>query len=546
MRASQALAEGRAAYDAGSWSKAAARLAEADRDAPLGPEDLDRLAVAAYLTGDDSAGVDARARAHAGFLERGEPVRAAASAFWLAFSILDQPQQRSQAAGWLARARRLVEDAGVDCVEQGWLLCASAFQQAAAGDPESARVTFAEAAAIGERFRCRELVTLARHGQGRALVYLTRIAEGLALLDEVMLAVTSGEVGPMVAGVVYCSVISACHDVFDVRRAQEWTGALSRWCAAQPDLVPFRGQCLVRRSEVMQLKGAWQDAAAEASRACERLAEAGGREGAGAARYQLAEMHRLLGHFAEADEGYRLASQAGRRPYPGMALLRLAQGQIGAAVAAIRSALQEARDRRTRVRLLPAAVEILLASHDRDAARATADELARIAGALDTPFLRAVSSQARGAVTLEAGDAAGALVPLRAACTAWEELEAPYEMARVRVLVGLAYRQLGDHDGAELELDAAHEIFDRIGAAVDAARAAALAASGASRAASGLTGREVEVLRLIATGATNRAIAARLAISEKTVARHVSNIFTKLDLPSRAAATAYAYEHKLL
>jgi DNA-binding NarL/FixJ family response regulator len=318
---------------------------------------------------------------------------------------------------------------------------------------------------------------------------------------------------------------------------------MQRWCAAHPDLVAFRVQCVVRRSETLQWHGSWELAFDEAQRACARLSSP---PDARAAYYQLAELHRLRGDFGEADEAYRRASHAGRQPYPGLALLRLAQGQRDAAASAIRLALREARDRRARVALLGAAVDILLAAGATAEAEAAAGELGEIARSVDAPVLHARAAQAAGAAALAQGQTETALRLLREAADGWQALDAPFERARTRELIGVAYRQLGDQDGAQLELDAAHEVFDRLGAAPDAARVAALAGEAEAPISGGLTGREVEVLRLIATGATNRAIAARLRISEKTVARHVSNILTKLDLSSRAAATAYAYEHKLV
>ncbi len=544
------LVEGRTAFDRQAWAQAFEQLTAADANTPLEPEDLDRLATAAYLVGRDDEGVAARTRAHDGFLARGEPVRAARSALWLGFATVDKPGRQAQAGGWLARARRLIESHQPEGAEVAFLLCTAAFQRATSGDAEGAHAAFARAADMAARFGDPDTLALARHGEGRSLIRLNRRAEGLALLDEVMVGVSRGEVGPMVAGVVYCSVIGACHELFDWRRAQEWTDALAGWCAAHPDVVPFRGTCLVRRSEVMQLRGDWPHALDEAERACAWLAGQSGGD-AGAAYYQLAELHRLRGEFDRAEQTYRLASQAGGRLYAGLALLRLGQGQADAACAAVRRSLEETRDPRARVLVLRGAIEIHLAAGDVEAARTAAAELATLAAERGAPFLQAGADSARGAVALAAGDVAGALAHLREAASQWRQIDAPYELARVRTLVGLAYRRMDDVDGAALEFEAAQEVFERLGAAPDAARVAALAAevqasATAPRSAEGLTGREVEVLRQIATGKTNRAIAADLGISEKTVARHVSNIFTKLDLTSRAAATAYAYEHRLV
>jgi ATP/maltotriose-dependent transcriptional regulator MalT len=414
------------------------------------------------------------------------------------------------------------------------------------GQLEVAYATFVEASGVGERFRDADLVTLARHGQGRALIRMGRDAEGKALLDEVMVAVTSGAVSPIVVGDVYCSVIQACEESFDLRRAQAWTAALSHWCAEQPDLVPYRGQCLLHRAEIMQLHGAWQDAIEEVQRASERLAQRPGQSAKGAAYYRRAELHRLCGEFAEAEECYRQASRCGREPQPGLALLRLAQGQVDAAQAAIRRVVDEAESFVARSRLLPAHVEIMLAAGDLDAARSGADELAAMADQLDAPVLRARATLAQGAVLVAQGDARGALAALREAWSAWQELDAPHEAASTRALIGLACRGLGDDDTAEMELDAARWAFQELGAAPDVARMDAFSRRLAAKGTGGLTARELEVLRLVAAGKTNRTIAADLFLSEKTVARHVSNIFGKLGVSSRAAATAHAYEHDLV
>jgi len=541
MTSADARDRGRESFERRAWGDAFARLAEADGLSPLGPEDLERLATAAYLVGRDEESARVWERAHREALERPDVERAVRCAFWLTYCLMSSGEL-ARGGGWAARAQRLLDDHGRDCVERGYLLFPVGLQAILGGDLEGSHETFGRAAEIGERHGDRDLVALARHGQGRALIRMGLADEGLALLDEVMVAVTSDEVSPIVTGDVYCSVIEACQESFDLRRAQDWTQALSRWCDSQPDLVPYRGQCLLHRAELMQLRGAWEDAMDEARQASTRLAARPGRPSVGAALYQQAELHRLRGEVSAAEEAYRQAGEAGREPQPGLARLWLAQGRTRAAQAAIRRAVDEADDTLTRSRLLPALVEIMLAADDLPAARAGAGELAGIAEGLGAPLLRALAAHAQGALLLAEDRPQAALGPLRRAWSDWQELEAPYEGARVRVLLSLACRRLGDEETARMELDAARRVFQRLGAAGEVARLAEQPRAPAG----GLTAREVQVLREVAAGKTNRAIAADLFLSEKTVARHVSNILGKLGLASRSAATAYAYENGLV
>lgn len=538
------LDRGRTAYDRMAWREAHATLSEADRAGPLGLDDLERLSIVGFMLGRDAEAVDILARCHRAALEQRNEVRAARAAFWLGFSLFSRGDI-ARAGGWLARAERLLEGRP-ESVERGFLLLPVAIRGLEEGDWSTSYAAFDEAGAIGERFEDADLTTFARLGRGQALIGMGATARGLRMLDEAMVAVTSGEVTSFVAGIVYCAVIEACHRLFDLRRAQEWTAALDRWVEAQPDLVLFRGECLVYRAELLLLHSKWPAAGDEARRAHAYLIGPPIEPAAGDAVYQQAELHRLTGRSTDAEAAYREASRLGRQPEPGLALLRLAQGRVEAATAMLQRSLDEAQDPLARPRLLAAMVEVRLAAGDVDGAASAAAELAGIADHAGAPLLVALAAHAEGAVRVARGDARAALGVLRRAAAAWNALDAPYQAARIRVLVGLACRALDDEETARLELDAAAQVFRELGALPDLALIGAMTRPAEGSTPGRLTGREVEVLRLVATGKSNRAIGEHLFISEKTVARHMSNIFTKLGLSSRAAATAYAYQHDLI
>lgn len=537
------LERGRAAYERRDWNEAHAALGRAATGAQLEPDDLWLLAVAAYLTGQDGDFVEALEQAHHIARERAEAGTAARAAFWIGFHLAERGDM-AQATGWFGRMRRLLESSDEEHVEQGYLLLPAAQQRLGAGDADGALELGRQAAALGQRFGDRDLLTLAVHAQGRALLLAGQVEDGLALLDEAMVAAATDELSPPVTGLLYCSVISACRSVYDLGRAREWTAALADWCERQPDMVAYAGECRVYRAELMQLRGAWDESLDEARRAGER-AQPGAGPVAGLAAYQQGEVHRLRGDLEAAEEAYRSASRAGREPQPGLALLRLAQGEPEAAASASRRALAEAHGPLRRARLLPAHVEIMIAADRLDEAREGCAELERIAGELGTGVLDILSTHARGAVALAEGDAGRALPLLRRAWRRWHELNAPHDAARARLLLGLACRALGDEDGAAMEMGAARSAFERLGAAPDVERVDRLTRPPERRASHGLTPREREVLALVARGMTNRAVADKLFISDRTVARHVSNIFGKLGVSSRAAATAWAYEHGL-
>jgi DNA-binding CsgD family transcriptional regulator len=540
------LGRGREFYARRAWVDAYKSLSRADQATPLGAEDLNLLATSAYMLGRDDDYLSGLERAHRAYLDGGEAVRAVRCAFWVGVNLALRGEM-ARATGWFGRAQRLLEREERDCVERGYLLVPVLLRHVATGDWEAAAGTAAEAAEIGERFGDADLLALAVHEQGHALVRQGRVEEGLGLLDEAMVAATAGELSPIVTGLVYCSVIAYCQELYELRRAQEWTDALTRWCEQQPDMVAHTGRCLMHRAEIMELQGAWRDALEEARRAVERLAQGAlNQVAAGHALYRQGEIHRLRGKLAAAEEAYREASRCGCEPQPGLALLRLAEGNDDAAAAAIRRVVGETTEQLKRAGLLPAYVEIMLALGDVEEAHSACRELEEISARYGSTVLGAMSAQARGAVALAQGDARAALVALRHAWLVWQELEAPHEVARVRVLLGLACRALGDDDTATLELEAARGVFAQLGAAPDLVRVDSLVRRAPPIDAHRLTPRELQVLRLVAAGKTNRAIAAELVLSERTVDRHVSNIFTKLGMSSRAAATAYAYKHQLV
>jgi ATP/maltotriose-dependent transcriptional regulator MalT len=538
----QTLERGRASFATGAWADAHAALRAADEAAPLEGEDVELLARAAYMLGLDDEYLRGLERAHYDHLDAGNAPRAIRCAWWIGLCLLLQ-NEAAPALGWFARGQRLLEREEVDCVERGYLLVAHMLECFAERDYQGAHDAAAEAIEVGERFDDRDLVAIAVMDQGHALLELGRTRDGLRLVDESMVAVTSGELSPIVAGILYCNTIAICRSVHELRRASEWTAALTLWCERQPDMVAHKGVCLVHRAEIMQTQGAWDEALDEAKRVgaegvLNRRASVG-------ALYVQGEIHRLRGELEAAEEAFRLSTRQGGDAQPGLALLRLSQGRLDVALAAIRRVAGETESL-SRARLLPAYVEIALAAGEVDEAASATEELAVIADAQGSDALRALSAYARGEVALARGEISHALSALRESLLRWLTLEAPYQAARTRVLLGRVCAEVGDQDGAVLELDAARATFEELGARPDLERLAALARPEAAPNSSGLSARELEVLRLLATGDTNKAIAATLVLSERTVDRHVANIYAKLGVSSRAAATARAYEQQLI
>ena len=550
MAQTPAIDQGREAFARQEWKEAYELLSAADGESPLGPDDLERFATAAYLVGEDAHAAANWTRAHHELIDQGHVERAARWGFWLSFHML-LAGEMAQSTGWLARSQRLLKDREEPCVEQGYGLIVTGLLAMGKGNSASAATSFEQAVALAEEFGDPDLLALGLLGQGQRLIYSQKIAEGVAQLDEAMVAVTAGDVSPVLAGIIYCAVILICQDIFDLRRAREWTTQLDTWCASQPDLVPYRGQCLVHRSEILQLQGDWPGALAEAIKARDHLAERS-EAAVGRACYQQGELHRLRGEFAQADEMYSKASGNGREPQPGMSLLRLAEGKPDAAAALMRSVAHTAGSLKgpgggsSRASLLGAYVEILIASGDFAGARASADELTQIATTSDAPILLATATQATGAVLFAEGKMKAALALLREAWAIWQQLEMPYESARARVLIGAVCQRLEDHETARMHFHAARSVFGQLGAAPDLVELERLMANRSTGPLDALTDREREVLSLVASGETNRQIATALGISEHTVARHLSNIFDKLGVTSRTAASAFAHKRKLV
>lgn len=540
------LEHGRRFFAQSSWRSAYQALSHADAISPLDPADLELLGRSAYMIGRDDDYVAAFERAHSAHLEADDRRAAIRCSFWIGHNLLFRGEP-ARAAGWFSHGERLLEREPEDCVERGYLLQVRVLEHEFGGDFEGARTTAAEIARIGETFHDPDLHALGLMMQGHALIRLGRRGEGVRLVDETMVPAMTGELSPFVAGIVFCYTIAFCRDVYELGRAREWTAALTRWCDAQPEMVAHKGLCQVHRAELLTLAGAWADATDEVARVRQLFTDGAlNRLAQGGAAYCEGELARLRGEVDTAEAAYRRASALGREPQPGLALLRMAQGTSEAAVAAIRRAVAETVLPLPRASLLPAYVEIMLVAGDVEAAAVACAELEDIASAEQSDAIDATAAFARGSVALAESNPTAALIALRRASTAWQALDAPHEVSRARVLVGLACRLLGDEDTASLEFGAARDAFEQLGArpALDWLESIGDGPSTSPR--HGLTERELEVLRLIATGNRNREIAQQLVVSEHTVARHVQNIFTKLGVSSRTAASAFAFEHHLV
>ncbi len=533
------LERARAAFERRDWATAYDRLSSSTG---LSAGDLQTLATAAYLVGDDDACIRALQRGYRLQVDDGDTLGAVRFAFWLAL-VLNTRGEVAIGNGWSARAERLLADQPEDVVERGYLRIHDFFRRLDQGDFPGALRVGEEIVEVARRFGDPDLLAQGLVCKGRLLMYSGRVPEGLALLDEAMVGVAAGELSPIFAGNVYCAMIEGCQEVQDFSRASAWTAALTRWCDSQPDLVPFTGQCAVHRGQILRLHGAYGEALDEFNDACRRYAAAGSQAAAGLALSESGDVLRILGDYLPAEAAYDEAAGFGYEPQPGRALLSVARGRVPGAVAAVRRLLAETGDQVHRSRLLAGSVEVLLAGGYADEAEAAAVELSTIATDFGCAGLRASAAYLLALVALESGDPDRALPQARLATQLWSGLHAPYEVARAKVLVGRSFRLLGDEDSATAELTSAGRTFGELGA-VPARQVVEKLLHRPS--AGGLTGRELEVLRLVAAGNSNTEIAGHLVLSDKTVARHLTNIFAKLDVPSRTAAAAYARDHDLL
>jgi DNA-binding CsgD family transcriptional regulator len=533
------LLEAREAYERRDWLLAFDRLRGAG---DLGAEDSMALATSAFLVGKVDEAIRALQAGYQGKIRGGDSLGAVRFAFWLGL-VLNLRGERAVAGGWTARAQRLLEDETQDVVERGYLLTHEFFQHLDRGDIARASETAARVVQIGRRFTEHDLIAMGLVMQGRIMIYSGRVPEGLGLLDEAMVGVSAAEISPIVAGMVYCSMIEACQELSDFSRAAAWTSALTKWCDAQPGLVPYTGQCSLHRGQIMRLRGAYDEALTEFALAQRRYEKEGTPAPAGLALAEQGDVLRIRGKFDEAEAAYRKAAELGHEPQPGLALLWLARGRTSAAAAAINRLLADAGGPVQRSWLLPAAVEIMASAGELDQARQYSDELSGIASAFGTTALEAMARYAAAEVDLLSSEPEAALREARESRRLWNALGSPYEAARTRVLVSRAMRELGDEDSANAELAIARKTFAALEVAPGVQEIDKL--QGRARPA-GLTERELEVLRLVAEGRSNPDIARVLVLSHKTVERHLSNIFTKLDVPSRTAAAAYAHEHGLM
>lgn len=540
------LAAARAAYDGRRWADALQQFRECDALRPLAREDLVRLTWSAGMLDRDDDLLACFARLFEESEAAGDPASAAYWAFFHGFRLMAL-REHGLSSAWLQRARRQADSAGEGCSVHGYLLLPQIIKQVMSGECGAAISNAQRALEVAGRCSDAELEALARCWMGKAMLAQGQLDDGVAALDEAMLLALGDSLSPVVTGLVYCNLIASCRQVYDFERAREWTAALVKWCHSQPQLVQFGGACELHRAEILELDGSWQESVAAARDATRRAVRPAHLDIRAGAAYQEGEIHRLRGEWPLAEQCFIEAHRLGMDPQPGLALLRLATTEAAQASAMLHRSLSAAASPLARARLLPALVECLLETGAIEAAADAAAQLQAVADSYPSSMLDAAAAQARGRVRLAQGDPGGAMHGLERALSAWLRLSAPYLAAGARVLLGLACRGIGDMESSRMHFEAARECFIWLGAQPALRKLEALDASAACGTLdAGLSPRELEVLRLLATGQTNKGIARELGLSEKTVERHLSSIFDKLQVHTRSAATAFAFRHGLL
>lgn len=535
------LARDRATTDPGAWPAVYQRLRDRDPGS-LGAADLEALADAAWWLSQVDESLAVRRQAHAAFVAAGDARRAGYNA-WMLATEYGFIGREALAAGWLTKARRHLSGEP-ECVEQGFLAYAEARLATEAGELGEALRLARHMVDVGTRCDSVDVVAMGRLVEGEVLITAGEPEAGLAGLDEVMCDVAEGALGDLVTGWLYCLAVPMCFELPDLARAAAWNDAAMAWCRRLPAGTPFHGLCRVHHVELLGLRGAWDEAGAEATRACRELMAYHPRMAA-ESFYVAGELRRRMGDAAGAEEAFLTAHELGRDPQPGLALLRASQGRASAAATALVSCLAGGGwSVLGRARLMAAQAEVSVALGDLEAAQGAARDLEALASGARATLIQALALHARGAVAAAEGELTASLGPLRRARSLWLELDLPYETAEARLLLATVCRAMGDGDTADLELRAARSTFERLGSADGLRRVDELLGAGAAPP-GGLTPRQREVLRLVAVGKTNREIATQLVISEHTVSRHLDNIFARLDVSTRAAAAAFAHTHGL-
>jgi DNA-binding NarL/FixJ family response regulator len=541
-RVADAVQRARAAARRRSWAEARSVLQSLDQ-ASLVAEDIELMADCEWWLCHLDESITTRQRAYQAYVASGDHPRAAYNAWFVAYDYFSKGEG-SIGAGWLARAQRHLAT-HPECLEHAYLAIAEAHSAEGEGNWEDACGFSRRALLIAEKFGNRDVATVALQTLGRELIALGDVPQGVGLLDEAMTSVVGGELGDFCTGWVYCGALIACLEVGEVGRAADWSDAAQKWCDSLAASTPYNGLCRTYKVAVLSLRGNYVEAERDARRATAELA-AFVPQAVSAAWYEIGEIRRRLGDLTAAEEAFTRAHEMGADPQPGLALVRLAQGRLDAAAAGLRTSLSSTvGNRLARTRLLAAQLQVALAQKDLSAAEVAKAELLSIAADYGSSFVRAHAEMAAGLVALAHDDHAQALDRLQRAWREWSTLRLPYEGALTRLLLAEAARAAGDDERAKLEMRAARDALRQTGASLEI-HGLINVVVGRRPLPGGLSRREAQVLSLVASGKTNRQIGAELVISEHTVARHVSNILTKLDLSSRAAATAFAVENGLV